>query len=337
MKNAMKGMRMSAWEICSFWARVAIFSKWFKIPFFLRRNAPAFHTFKMTLYSKTLFLFFVQQFDHLQQPHVPGMPFDFNYAVKDDYYGTDYGHQATSNGDQVRGEYRVQLPDGRLQIVKYIADWKDGYTAEVSYQGEAQYPPAPPSSGGSIGSGSGYPSPIGKPQPSPGYPQPGYPQPSPGYPSFPSSGPTFQPQPSPAYPSPSPAYPVQTGTYQPPKPISSYPKPGSSGSSFGGSQQVPVSTGYPSGIPSSGYPSGLPGGYPSGIPSSGYPSSSPTAGYPVSSKPSSGYGQPSNFAPQNSYGPSQSPISGFGSSQQPTSGYSSPAPSYSSGPDYGGY
>ncbi|KAL1457844.1 hypothetical protein WDU94_008034 [Cyamophila willieti] len=72
------------------------------------------------------------------------MPYDFNYAVKDDYYGTDYSHNAASNGDQVTGEYRVQLPDGRLQIVKYVADWKTGFHADVSYQGEAQYPAAQP-------------------------------------------------------------------------------------------------------------------------------------------------------------------------------------------------
>lgn len=47
-----------------------------------------------------------------------------------------------SDGDVIRGEYRVQLPDGRLQIVKYTADWKNGFNADVSYQGEAQYPEA---------------------------------------------------------------------------------------------------------------------------------------------------------------------------------------------------
>ena len=32
------------------------------------------------------------------------------------------------------------MPDGRLQIVKYTADWKNGYNAEVSYQGQPTYP-----------------------------------------------------------------------------------------------------------------------------------------------------------------------------------------------------
>lgn len=45
-----------------------------------------------------------------------------------------------SDGDVIRGEYRVQLPDGRLQIVKYTADWKNGFNADVSYQGEPNYP-----------------------------------------------------------------------------------------------------------------------------------------------------------------------------------------------------
>ncbi|CAB3370955.1 Hypothetical predicted protein [Cloeon dipterum] len=79
---------------------------------------------------------FLLQHDH----HEPGMPFDFNYAVKDDFYGTDFAHNAVSDGDVVRGEYRVLLPDGRTQIVRYTADWKNGYNAEVTYEGTASYP-----------------------------------------------------------------------------------------------------------------------------------------------------------------------------------------------------
>lgn len=75
--------------------------------------------------------------------HEPGMPFDFQYAVKDDEYGNDFSHNANSDGDVVRGEYRVALPDGRLQIVRYTADWATGFHADVSYEGEARYPDAP--------------------------------------------------------------------------------------------------------------------------------------------------------------------------------------------------
>lgn len=72
--------------------------------------------------------------------HQPGMPFDFNYAVNDVETSNDYNHNAVSDGDVTRGEYRVALPDGRTQVVKYTADWKNGYNAEVTYEGEAQYP-----------------------------------------------------------------------------------------------------------------------------------------------------------------------------------------------------
>lgn len=60
------------------------------------------------------------------------MPFNFQYAVNDAETANDYTHNAVSDGDVTRGEYRVQLPDGRTQIVKYTADWKNGYNAVVS-------------------------------------------------------------------------------------------------------------------------------------------------------------------------------------------------------------
>lgn len=63
--------------------------------------------------------------------HEPGMPFNFQYAVNDVETANDYTHNAVSDGDVTRGEYRVHLPDGRTQIVKYTADWKNGYNAEV--------------------------------------------------------------------------------------------------------------------------------------------------------------------------------------------------------------
>lgn len=68
------------------------------------------------------------------------MPFDFTYAVKDEPSHNDYSHKAVSDGDVTRGEYRTQLPDGRVQVVRYTADWKNGYNAEVTYEGQASYP-----------------------------------------------------------------------------------------------------------------------------------------------------------------------------------------------------
>lgn len=99
------------------------------------------------------------------------MPFDFNYAVKDDYYGTDYSHNAVSDGDVVRGEYRVALPDGRIQIVTYTADWQNGFNADVKYEGEARYPDQAPGAFQQGGSGSSYQptGPTGYPSPKPSY------------------------------------------------------------------------------------------------------------------------------------------------------------------------
>lgn len=65
---------------------------------------------------------------------MPGMPFDFSYAVEDQQFGNDYSHNAVSNGDVTQGEYKIQLPDGRKQIVKYTADWATGYHAQVQLQ-----------------------------------------------------------------------------------------------------------------------------------------------------------------------------------------------------------
>ncbi|CAO1434419.1 unnamed protein product [Diamesa serratosioi] len=85
-------------------------------------------------------LFHPEPYQPKPEEHQPGNPFDFNYAVNDVETSNDYKHNAVSDGDVTRGEYRVALPDGRTQVVKYTADWKKGYNAEVTYEGEAQYP-----------------------------------------------------------------------------------------------------------------------------------------------------------------------------------------------------
>ncbi|XP_076061316.1 uncharacterized protein LOC143037089 [Oratosquilla oratoria] len=66
--------------------------------------------------------------------------YDFNYAVKDDDSGNDFGHQEARDDDRTDGSYYVQLPDGRLQKVVYYVDGDSGYVAEVTYEGEAHYP-----------------------------------------------------------------------------------------------------------------------------------------------------------------------------------------------------
>ncbi|KAI8433815.1 hypothetical protein MSG28_015779 [Choristoneura fumiferana] len=66
--------------------------------------------------------------------------YEFGYSVKDAQSGNDYDRRESSDGNVVRGEYRVQLPDGRTQIVTYHADWQTGFHADVRYEGEARYP-----------------------------------------------------------------------------------------------------------------------------------------------------------------------------------------------------
>ncbi|XP_063884559.1 cuticle protein 7-like [Scylla paramamosain] len=66
--------------------------------------------------------------------------YNAQYAVKDDYSGNDFGAQEARDGYSTQGSYHVLLPDGRLQRVTYHVDGDSGYVAEVTYEGEAQYP-----------------------------------------------------------------------------------------------------------------------------------------------------------------------------------------------------
>ena len=69
-------------------------------------------------------------------------PFHFQYGVHDDKYYTDFSE--VRSGDEagnIKGEYHVHLPDGRIQHVIYHADGNYGGTImEVKYDGEAKHP-----------------------------------------------------------------------------------------------------------------------------------------------------------------------------------------------------
>merc|ERR1712112_797390 len=72
------------------------------------------------------------------------IPYSYTYTVSDDYNKVSFGASETSDGaSNVEGSYHVALPDGRTQHVAYTAKDNEGYIADVTYQGEAQYPPAP--------------------------------------------------------------------------------------------------------------------------------------------------------------------------------------------------
>merc|ERR1712027_163898 len=78
---------------------------------------------------------------HKPAPYVAPAVHQFGYAVHDDYAKTDFAANENRDGYATNGEYRVNLPDGRTQIVTYnVADAYGGYVADVRYEGVAQYP-----------------------------------------------------------------------------------------------------------------------------------------------------------------------------------------------------
>ena len=73
--------------------------------------------------------------------------YDYNWAVKDDYSGNNYGQNENRDGAVTSGSYFVLLPDGRIQRVTYTVDGQSGFVAHVTYETP----------------GGGYPSPSPKP------------------------------------------------------------------------------------------------------------------------------------------------------------------------------
>lgn len=83
-------------------------------------------------------------------PVYPDSPpvYEYGYGVQIDPYhgGANFGHNEARNGYSTNGEYRVDLPDGRTQIVTYtVADALSGFVADVKYVNKAvpAYAPAP--------------------------------------------------------------------------------------------------------------------------------------------------------------------------------------------------
>merc|ERR1711921_19819 len=75
---------------------------------------------------------------------LPPQPFAYEYGVNDDYSKSNFKKSETQDAEGVvSGSYVIALPDGRIQTTKYTADKYNGFVAEVSYEGEAVYPPEP--------------------------------------------------------------------------------------------------------------------------------------------------------------------------------------------------
>merc|ERR1712048_637714 len=75
---------------------------------------------------------------------LPPRPFEYTYGVQDDYSKAAFTKQESQDGNGVvTGVFKTNLPDGRVQTVRYSADHGNGAVYEVTYEGEPVYPPEP--------------------------------------------------------------------------------------------------------------------------------------------------------------------------------------------------
>merc|ERR1712127_422744 len=71
-------------------------------------------------------------------------PYAYEYGVADDYSKANFKKTETQDAyGNVGGSFTIALPDGRIQTTTYTADHTNGFIAEVTYSGEAVFPPAP--------------------------------------------------------------------------------------------------------------------------------------------------------------------------------------------------
>ena len=84
-------------------------------------------------------------------------PYNYEYGVNDPHQGSIFSQKESRDNHNTAGEYRVNLPDGRVQIVSYTAG-PNGYVADVKYEGKPTYPKHKPFA---------HPSPTNKPEPLP--------------------------------------------------------------------------------------------------------------------------------------------------------------------------
>merc|ERR1712021_101079 len=121
---------------------------------------------------------------HPAEPILPPV-YNYEYGVNDAGYGPVFSQEESRDNYNTAGEYRVNLPDGRVQIVTYSAG-PEGYVADVSYEGVAVYPEYK----------------------APAHPAPAYkPHPAPVHKAAPKPvAPVYKPHPAPVYHKPAPAY-----------------------------------------------------------------------------------------------------------------------------------
>jgi len=70
-------------------------------------------------------------------------PYEYKFRVDDPETYNKYEIEEKGDPDIVKGSYRINLPDGRTQVVNYEVHPERGYEAKITYEGEAQYPDTP--------------------------------------------------------------------------------------------------------------------------------------------------------------------------------------------------
>merc|ERR1711902_91509 len=76
--------------------------------------------------------------EEVEEENYPAQPFTYEYGGADSAGRHFAKTESKDEAGVVKGEYRVELPDGRVQIVSYRADPELGYQADVRYEGEAR-------------------------------------------------------------------------------------------------------------------------------------------------------------------------------------------------------
>merc|ERR1719516_475421 len=75
---------------------------------------------------------------------LPPKPFQYKYGVQDDYSKAAFLKEESQDANGVvNGVFKTNLPDGRIQTVRYSTSPEGGTLAEVTYEGEAVFPPEP--------------------------------------------------------------------------------------------------------------------------------------------------------------------------------------------------
>merc|ERR1719350_1151297 len=94
-----------------------------------------------------------------KEKDLPPQPYEYKYGVADDYSQSKFDKAETQDEyGNVQGSYKINLPDGRVQIVNYVSD-KDGFRADVTYEGTPVFPDPPPGGYGPYKGPGAYPGP----------------------------------------------------------------------------------------------------------------------------------------------------------------------------------